>query len=777
MLCKNGQARKAEQLLNDSASLDLSSFELLTCYNLVLWGWSRSDDASAAEQSERLLKSMTVKPTVSSYKYTLEAWSRTKAKRAGQRAEELLRIVQRMGLNDQWAAYHFALKACAKSREGDRAVRLLNEMLQREKDATGEVKVNKHILGTVLLAFKSMPTRAEAVLDNLEAKFGIQPDIVHYGIVLDACAAIPDGPRTEALFKKMLAKGFQPSVNTCNSLLHAWRGNIEYMEQLFQAMVTDYMDCHFQKSASSRSDDSANTDNNNTKGRGDTRVPLFAAVRPNVVGLSYVLTAQAQANAPDRSEALLAWVMNDARISSVVTPNIHCWTSVLNAWARVEQPERAEGLLRRLQQSGFEANTVTYTTVMHAWASAGNPERAHKLFNELVYDCKLQPNRYTLNVLIMAYAKAKQPQAAREILRTLPEECNVTPDIATYASVLRAWELSRKPKEAREFLEEIRLKEKQENDVLLDVVSYNTVLSAYSKAGMLGEAEELLAEMTNGNCGNIRPDAKSFALGLLGFTRSKDPRHRKEAGAKAEEAFDQMQILGVEPNAFVLNVGLQCFAASGNPQRAEDTLKNMIQSGIEIDVTGYNTCLNAWARVGNAERTEQLFLDLFVVDDEQIDSSPPVEPGQPKFNPIKKIDPDIRSFTIILLAWAKQNTIEAAEHAEGILRVMEKMEKVDCKPDTVAYNTALRAWLNAALASNSVDISSECGERAEILLTEMELLAEIKDMDHQSQEQRPNHRRVIGPDRISYSTVIQIWRAAGNDERKQIVMDRSNTLK
>ena len=777
-LCKFGNAHKAEQLIKNSSSTIelLSSSEVLTCYNLVLWGWSQSNDVNAADRAERWLETMVSgshnnnnsnndnnnnnmePPTPESYKYVLEALSRSKKqlKWAGRRAETLLRKLQKMGMKDQWEAYHYVFKVCAKSREGDRAIRLLEEVLEQEKEKSsrgGGTKVNKHILATVLLGFKSEPQKAESLLESLETKFAVRPNVVHYSIVLDAWATKRNGTQAEKLFTRMIAKGIKPTVVTCNTLLHALSHDIDRQEDLFRAMVRDYLECPYRNPASSTLSLAESKSDNlaDTKDEYST-LPAFAAVCPNVQGLSYVLTAQARAKLPQRSEALLAWIMDDERIRTAVEPNIFCWASVLNGWAQLKQPEKAEGLLRRLQQSGFEPNTVIYSTCMQAWASVGNAERAQNLWDEMVHEHKLQPNQYTLNTLIMAYAKAKKPEMASSILKELPDQLNISPDIATYASLLRAWELSKMPNNARELLEEIRNKEIEENVELLDVVSYNTVLSAYAKCGLPEMVESLLSDMTQGKCRNIHPNSKSFGLLLLAYTRSNNPLHRKHAGSKAKEVFGKMKDLGIKADANSLNLALHCFATSGDAQRAEDTLKEMILSGAAIDLVAYNTCLNAWARLGNAARTDQLFLELF--SKHEYDNS---RPGK------NSIGPDVRSFSIILSAWAKQGTIEAAEHTEAILEHTIALNDPRCEPDTVTYNTVLRAWLKAAQASGDSEVASKCGERAEAVLAEMENQGQTPD----------NHFRQVRPDQISYSTVIQIWRLAKNRNRAQTLIDKS----
>jgi len=767
-LCNGGHAAKAEQVFKTySDSFDIPPEETLSCCNLILWGWTRTNLPNAAERSERWLESMPVAPSVASYQYILEAWSRAKnnSRTAGRRAETLLRKLQDMGLQDQVAAYHCALKACSRSKDGDRAMKLLNEMLQQEYQ-NGQVKMNKHLLATVLLAFKSMPQRAEIVLENSEKNFGLKPDLIHYSIVLDAWSLQKNGPRAEALFNKMLTRGVRASVVAYNALIYAWRDDLDRTEELFQAMVRDYLECPFHKKSDKNSVNATDTKTtvNTTDGdeQNEVGTPRFspaAAVRPNVQSLANVLTAQSRANAPERAEALLAWVINDERIRRLIEPNIFCWTAVLNGYAQVKQPEKAEAFLRRIQQVDILPNVVSYTTVMHAWASVGNPARAMKLWEEMLQH-GLQPNQYSLNTLIMAYANARQPEAAAAILKDLPDKCNVSPDLAAYASLLRAWELSNMPEKARALLEELRTKEIGEGKSLLDITSYNTVLSAYSNSGMVDEAEELLKEMIEGGCRGIRPDGKSFAQVLLAYTRSYDEDRRSQAGDRAEEALRQLQELGVKSHGVMTNVALHCFAISGNPQKAEDKLRQLISLGAEVDTVALNTCLNAWARLGDPDRAESLLLDFMCINDDQRATGR----GRRGFKRRFGFQPDVQTFSIILLAWSNVGTVEAAEHSETILEYMGNISGSRCTPDTVAYNTVLRAWLNAASASRCLDTSTACAERAEKLLSKME------DMNYNS---LPKNSNQIRPDRQSYSAVIQIWRLAKNNKRAQILIDKS----
>jgi pentatricopeptide repeat protein len=163
----------------------------------------------------------------------------------------------------------------------------------------------------------------------------------------------------------MLQDGVKADIAAHNAVLFSWRNNLDRMENIFQKMVRDFLTCSYRDPSHPA-----------RRKNGQLKPP---AIRPNTNSLSIVLSAQAQANAPDRAENLLSWILTDPSVRGLIEPNVVCLSSVLNAWARVNVPERAEYLLRQIQREGYEVNAETYTTVLRGWAKQGNVKRAEAL--------------------------------------------------------------------------------------------------------------------------------------------------------------------------------------------------------------------------------------------------------------------------------------------------------------------------------------------------------------------------------------------------------------
>jgi pentatricopeptide repeat protein len=101
-----------------------------------------------------------------------------------------------------------------------------------------------------------------------------------------------------------------------------------------------------------------------------------------------------------------------------------------------------------------------------------------------------------------------------------------------------------------------------------DVVSYNTVILAWSNAGEPKRAEALLEEMFHawvqdtkeGHADSIRPDRVTFNTVISAWARSNDPDAAERAQSILRRMYDaqDMGALKVTPNIVTYNTMLDC---------------------------------------------------------------------------------------------------------------------------------------------------------------------------------------------------------------------------
>lgn len=250
-----------------------------------------------------------------------------------------------------------------------------------------------------------------------------------------------------------------------------------------------------------------------------------------------------------------------------VQPNAQTYSLIIHAWSQCEASERqgraaerAERLLDHMMKLHAEGadvkpNTFTFTTCMAAWSRCHQPDRAQHLLHQLVdlydktLDPELKPDTAAGNAVILACSRSKQPDAVEKTKRALAYLQSFAPaDLVSYNAMLHAYS------RAGMFEEALDLVEKLESDgtLLPDVVSYNCLLNAVGKSDMemRGEqAEEVLRRMMqlalDPRRSTVNPTSASFTSVVQAYQKSSSPsdsvyrvyQQAMDSGAKLDEVF------------------------------------------------------------------------------------------------------------------------------------------------------------------------------------------------------------------------------------------------
>jgi len=138
-------------------------------------------------------------------------------------------------------------------------------------------------------------------------------------------------------------------------------------------------------------------------------------------------------------------------------------------------PERAATMLDRYCQAGLDPKD--YVLLFRTYAAVNDVDSAEKVFRDL------GPNMSSLmtNLLLLTCVKAKQPERAMDRLHEACEIQKTRPSVGDANAV--------------------------DNEPMVDVVSYNTVIKGFAQAGMLPRCFDCLHEMRSRN---LEPDDVTF---------------------------------------------------------------------------------------------------------------------------------------------------------------------------------------------------------------------------------------------------------------------------
>lgn len=309
------------------------------------------------------------------------------------------------------------------------------------------------------------------------------------------------------------------------------------------------------------------------------------------------------------------------------------------------------------------------------------------------------------------------------------------------------------------------------SDLPYDVLSFNIVLNAWSKALNAPRAEALLGRMVHMHEKGILP----FGPNEVSYSTVADAWKRMpgdDAENNVEEAERVLDIMHemegndrAWPNAADLkedlvsfNQELDLFAREGFPEAAEtaemmlfDSIREAAAASdgskhIGCDIISFNTVLNCWAKLGNPQRADALLSRLEHLSDIGV----------------LPFGPNSVSFATVISSWANSKLKRAPYECEALLDKIEGLcdeddgDSVsnlnDIAPTIHMYAATITAWSRSK--------RSDAAHRAEQVLERLERLYKAKK-DH-----------LLKPNSVLYTAIIQCWGRSKDED----ALDRAEAI-
>lgn len=136
----------------------------------------------------------------------------------------------------------------------------------------------------------------------------------------------------------------------------------------------------------------------------------------------------------------------------------------------------------------------------------------------------------------------------------------------------------------------------EEFGVKPDVITFSTIMNAWSAAGYMIKCREIFDDMVEAG---IKPDAHAYSILAKGYVRAKEPE-------KAEELLDAMKASGVRPNVVIFTTVISGWCSSGSMDSAKRVLGKMIESGIPPNLKTFETIIGGYAENKKPWKAEQV---------------------------------------------------------------------------------------------------------------------------------------------------------------------------
>jgi pentatricopeptide repeat protein len=443
--------------------------------------------------------------------------------------------------------------------------------------------------------------RAERLLRQMKRagnEISSQPTLLHYNLVLDAWAMARRPDKAEALFFQMLGDTPQYIQEELKNRSHVEK----------DAAVDDSEDSSYPTTLEATTDESS---------EGPSTALATAGVLPDVVSLTTVLKAWARSDHRNAAErALNFWdACTQPPERAMIVPDPLSYAMLMSIWSesrRIDAGDLAHAIfdqwLAHYKRSGynpvFRPTEKSYFTLLTAWAKSGHGDRAEEVI-AMMDQHGIQVDLACFHTVMEGWRRSaltESPERAHEVVneaerryRAGHRQCQ--PDVRLMAELIEVWGKSGRFEAVatgkdifHEVLNKYQFKNQQQESEELRPL-YNALLFLMTRTGLVGEAEELLLRMCDGQ-ERTTPDIKSFNRVLAGLARSDLP----DAPEKAERWLRKCQMY------------------------FRDHPPNVIDSA-GPDTMSYNLTIKAWAHSTSVQSRELLVQKAEMLLQEMKDTS------------------------------------------------------------------------------------------------------------------------------------------------------------
>ncbi|KAL5568239.1 hypothetical protein UlMin_024814 [Ulmus minor] len=239
-----------------------------------------------------------------------------------------------------------------------------------------------------------------------------------------------------------------------------------------------------------------------------------------------------------------------------VTPSIQTYNTMISVYGRGRKLDKAVEMINTARSLGIQLDEKAYMNLISYFGKAGKRHEASSLFNEML-EKGIKPGMVSYNIMINVYATGGLYQEVEELFKAMQRN-GCLPDSFTYLSLIRAYTESLKYSEAEETIDSMVKRG------LHTCSHFNLLLSAFAKAGLMGEAERVYREV---EATGLKPDLACFRAMVRGYMEY----GYVEEGITFYEGISEF----VEADRFILSAAVHFYKHAGNELKAASVLDSL----------------------------------------------------------------------------------------------------------------------------------------------------------------------------------------------------------
>ncbi|THG09889.1 pentatricopeptide repeat-containing protein At5g27270 isoform X2 [Camellia sinensis] len=246
--------------------------------------------------------------------------------------------------------------------------------------------------------------------------------------------------------------------------------------------------------------------------------------------------------------------------------------------------EDAQRTFEEIEKLGLLSDEKTYITMAQVHLYSGYLEKALSTMEQMS-SRNIWFSRFGFIVLLQCYVM-KEDLASAEVTYEALSKTGL-PDTGSCNNMLNLYLRLRLTEKAKDFVMQMR-KDKVEFDEEL----LKTVLKVYCKEGMVGDAEQLIEEMSTGGHFEDSKFIQTFSMLMHGQSRRPN---------KAEDSLERLD----QPVAIAFKLILTLYSAAGNSSKTEEILKLLIKTANGLSIA--SQLVNKLIKEGEISKAECLY--------------------------------------------------------------------------------------------------------------------------------------------------------------------------